>query len=91
MAAVVEGQMTIFDVDMSYLDKHYDRYGREIPAKFWKDNNPYYRYDRCENCSRWVRVDVSEQPPAGWGVYGFCQEHKQRCLSGSYCNLWLVS
>lgn len=61
-------------------DVHIDREGREhVPAKWMK-------YERCENCSRWQRYVLNEQPPAGWGVMGYCMEHKNKNSSCSYCN-----
>lgn len=75
----MEGQLNLFNLDMSYNDVHCDRFGRKTKVP------PWLKYDRCENCVRWVLLDPSDQPPSGWGVYGFCQEHKQRCSSGSYC------
>lgn len=61
-------------------DVHIDREGRPEKAPQWM------KYKRCENCKRWQRYDIKEQPPAGWGVMGYCIEHKEKCSTGSYCN-----
>lgn len=75
----MEGQINLFNLDMSYADYHCDRYGEKAKVPKWMN------YKRCENCVRWIRLDTSEQPPSGWGTYGFCQENLQRCGSCSYC------
>lgn len=61
-------------------DVHIDREGRPEKAPSWMN------YKRCENCKRWQRYDIKEQPPTGWGVMGYCMEHKEKCSTGSYCD-----
>lgn len=61
-------------------DVHIDREGREHKPPSWME------YKRCENCIRWQRYDIKEQPPSGWGVMGYCIEHKYRCSTANYCN-----
>lgn len=47
--------------------------------------------ERCETCQSWSVLLPSDQPPDGWGVYGFCSaltavNHKEyRTESHSYC------
>lgn len=76
----MEGQLSIFDVRP--IDKHSDRYGRKHNAPSWM------KYERCENCVRWVMYPTEDQPPCGWGIYGFCNEHKQKVAEISYCRNW---
>lgn len=75
-------QLDLFSLDTKYMDVHIDRAGKEHKPPKWM------HYERCENCTRWQRLDVSEQPPCGWGIYGFCLEHKQRTGEISYCGKW---
>lgn len=73
----MEGQMSLFDYRPP--DKTTDRNGKTRPAPDW------YHQKRCENCERWARYTQDEQPPCGWGIYGFCNEHKQRVEKTGYC------
>lgn len=75
----MDGQLSLFDIDLSYTDKTYDRNGEGQAVPSWMG------FDRCENCERWHRLTASEQPPAGWGVYGWCAEHNNRTEKCSYC------
>lgn len=75
----MDGQIDLFQIDNSYADEHLDRTGRKLAVPKWLD------YERCENCMRWAMLVEQEQPPSGWGVYGFCGEHKQRTQSTGYC------
>lgn len=75
----MEGQLNLFDIDKSYCDYTFDRYGRGHKAPAWMS------YRRCENCVRWVKYPTDEQPPSGWGCIGFCNEHQQRVKQNSYC------
>lgn len=77
----IEGQLSIFDMNTEFMDKTFDRNGKQQ-----KQVPSWMHYERCENCTRWVRYSVNEQPPCGWGIYGFCNEHKQRTEKTSYCN-----
>lgn len=61
-------------------DVHIDRAGREHKVPSWM------KYERCENCIRWQKYDIKEQPPEGWGVMGYCVEHKFKCSTANYCN-----
>lgn len=78
----MEGQIDIFTLDKSYNDMHYDKFGRGQKAPKWM------HYERCENCARWNKYPTEEQPPMGWGCYGFCECHKQRVGDCSYCGKW---
>lgn len=71
------GQLSIFDYKP--VDMTSDRKGKSRPAPNWMHR------ERCENCERWAKYSFKDQPPDGWGTYGFCNEHKQRVLSTSYC------
>lgn len=66
--------------EKSKEDVHIDRAGREHKVPSWM------KYERCENCIRWQKYDIKEQPPEGWGVMGYCIEHKYRCSTANYCN-----
>lgn len=63
-------------------DMTYDRKGKGYPAPEWMD------YKRCENCSRWAKYQVSEQPPDGWGTIGWCAEHQHKSQAIGYCMNW---
>lgn len=79
----LEGQMTIFDIlDEKPTDYTYDRAEKKRPAPKW------YPTERCENCETWNRLPTQEQPPYGWGVYGWCNSHKQRVGATGYCDNW---
>lgn len=60
-------------------DMHSDRYGRLKPAPKWM------RYERCENCIRWTMYPTEQQPPDGWGIYGWCAENKYKCKATNFC------
>lgn len=75
----MDGQMTIFDLKNIFQDLTYDRYGKQHKAPAWMHK------ERCENCCRWARYQTEEQPPSGWGVKGWCQEHSQKTDKCSYC------
>lgn len=75
-------QISLFDVETEFLDETFSREGKKYEVTKWMN------YDRCENCTRWNKMDVSEQPPAGWHILGYCAEHKQRTDKGSYCGKW---
>lgn len=72
-------QITLFDVNTEYMDETIDRSGRSRKPPKWM------RYERCENCARWQRYDVEDQPPCGWGIYGFCAELKGKHEATDYC------
>lgn len=76
----MDGQITLFNLETDFLDETIDKRGISRKPPEWM------KYKRCENCTRWQRLDSREQPPDGWGIYGFCMEHKTRCATGSYCN-----
>lgn len=73
----MQGQMSLFE----YVppDHTFNRQENEYKVPSWM------YYERCENCQRWARYPINEQPPCGWGVYGFCNEHKQRTEKCGYC------
>lgn len=73
----LEGQYSIFDFEPD--DKTEDRDGKTRTAPSW------YSYKRCENCQCWARYQKEEQPPAGWGIYGWCTENKHKVEKTSYC------
>lgn len=75
-----EGQLSFADIDTSYMDKHYDRDERPHEVPKWMS------YERCENCIRWHRYPKDEQPPCGWGIKGWCNEHSQKTGETGYCN-----
>lgn len=57
-------------------------YPIDIPRAEWK----FWRYrNSCINCTRYVKG--TEQPPAGWGEVGWCNQHKQKVSSAEigYC------
>lgn len=60
-------------------DMHSDRYGRFKIAPKWM------RYERCENCIRWTMYPTEQQPPDGWGIYGWCQENTYKCKATNFC------
>lgn len=64
------------------IDETFDEKGKKGKIPF------FYKYERCENCPAWNRLDVKEQPPCGWGVYGWCNIHKQRTQKIGYCQKW---
>lgn len=72
-------QLSIFDMDFKFKDKHKDKYGKEHKVPSWMP------YERCENCTRWNMYQTEEQPPSGWGIWGWCTEHKEKTSSISYC------
>jgi hypothetical protein len=75
-------QISLFDVETEFLDETFDRADRQYPVPKWM------HYERCENCTRWNKLDVSQQPPAGWHILGYCAAHMQRTDKGSYCGRW---
>lgn len=74
----MEGQITLFEWKKQN-DTTKDRYGKVKKTPKWM------RYERCENCQRWAMYSTQDQPPCGWGIFGFCNEHKQRVQGNSYC------
>ncbi|MBQ0112398.1 MAG: hypothetical protein KBT03_04630 [Bacteroidales bacterium] len=75
-------QITLFEMDTTSLDYTTDRDGKKGKPPSW------YNYKRCENCERWMRLDKSEQPPAGHGIIGYCMEWKAKCDKISFCGSW---
>jgi hypothetical protein len=43
----------------------------------------WYPVHRCQTCMNWSCN--TEQPPAGWGIYGFCSLHKEKTSHCSDC------
>lgn len=59
------------------------------------DHMKGYMYDeRCETCTHWTLDVPSNQPPDGWGVYGFCSaltaiNHKEhRTMHSGFCQFY---
>ena len=49
----------------------------------YKQVPEFYHVHRCQTCKFWSCN--AEQPPAGWGIYGFCSRHKEKTSSTSDC------
>lgn len=62
-----------------FEDMTYDRKGKGHPAPEWM------KFERCENCGRWAKYPTNEQPPDGWGCYGWCSEHLHKSIASGYC------
>lgn len=75
-------QITLFNIDTECMDETISKNGKKSKPPKWM------QYKRCENCTRWNRFDKSEQPPDGWGIYGYCAEHIQKTGACSYCDKW---
>ena len=82
-----EGQLSFDDLLYNYT---YDRFGKRRPARSWMNR------ERCENCKYWELLPVEEQPPAGWGVKGQCnqfregQTHYEQPSSTSWCQDFIL-
>lgn len=75
----MDGQLSIFDYPQQKDDVTYTRDGKAYKPPYWM------KKERCENCVRWAKYQTEEQPPCGWGVKGWCNEHQHKTDKCSYC------